>query len=94
MYEHDLSIEIITIFNAAVLRSHRKLGLATKLMSAGVFVAVAVAVPYIYYSHHHFKVIIILLLFFLLAQKAMQTVFDGMYCSLHVRETNSAGTFA
>jgi N-alpha-acetyltransferase 10/11 len=42
----------------AVLRSHRKLGLATKLMTQ--------------------------------AQKDMEEVYDALYVSLHVRETNKA----
>lgn len=46
------------ITSISVLRSHRKLGLATKLMRA--------------------------------AHKAMQVTFGAHYCSLHVRESNTA----
>jgi len=46
------------ITSLAVLRSHRKLGLATKLMNA--------------------------------AQRAMIDVFNASYCSLHVRQSNTA----
>ena len=46
------------ITSLAVLRTHRKLGLATKLMSA--------------------------------AQRAMLDAFNAAYCSLHVRQSNTA----
>ena len=46
------------ITSLAVLRTHRKLGLATRLMSA--------------------------------AQRAMLDVFNAAYCSLHVRQSNTA----
>ena len=56
--EDDAAVKHGHITSLAVLRSHRKLGLATKLM--------------------------------LNAHRQMVEVFDAVYCSLHVRETNYA----
>ena len=80
------------ITSLAVLRTHRKLGLATKLMSAArTRQPHTAALSALYLCDRQLtRVMVRLLRCVCVVERAMLDVFNAAYCSLHVRQSNTA----